>query len=291
MIAQSLQRDGFGVTSSSILSEGVVEALKLKMPDLFRGEFETGVYPDEWHWRQGLSRDDVTREICNGWKSDRLVASVVLSQTIGEMVSRITGWSSVRIAQDDVIWKPPSQPRTTIGFHQDSAYISDQFLPQENNSVTVWMALDDVTEDMGCLEYAVGSHLCPNQASSLDETTFHDCNESSYRSSIPSDAEVRFVPVCRGHAVVHHQSVWHGSGPNLSQCNDRRALVGHYLRGDVKFKDEGGAAPWGSTSYIYGKYKRYNSVEVDESFFPVIYATESSGKSRTQWIDNYVGFD
>lgn len=115
--------------------------------------------------RQGLSRDDVTREICNGWKSDRLVASVVLSQTIGEMVSRITGWSSVRIAQDDVIWKPPSQPRTTIGFHQDSAYISDQFLPQENNSVTVWMALDDVTEDMGCLEYAVGSHLCPNQVS------------------------------------------------------------------------------------------------------------------------------
>lgn len=74
----------------------------------------------------------------------------------------------------------------------------------------------------------------------MDETTFHGCNESRYRSSIPSDAEVRFVPVCRGHAVVHHQSVWHGSGPNLSQRNDRRALVGHYLRGDVKFKDEGG---------------------------------------------------
>ena len=51
------------------------------------------------------------------------------------------------------------------------------------------------------------------------------------------------------------------------------------------------AAPWGSTSYIYGKYKRYNSVDVDESFFPIIYATEGSGKSRTQWIDKYVAFD
>ena len=115
--------------------------------------------------RQGLSRDDVTREICNSWKSDRLIASVILSETIGEMISRITGWSSVRIAQDDIIWKPPSQPRTTIGFHQDSTYISDQFIPRENNSVTVWMALDDVTEDMGCLEYAVGSHRCPNRVS------------------------------------------------------------------------------------------------------------------------------
>ena len=51
IIAQSLQKDGFGVTSSRILSDVVTEALKLKMPDLFRGEFETGVYPDEWHWR------------------------------------------------------------------------------------------------------------------------------------------------------------------------------------------------------------------------------------------------
>lgn len=115
--------------------------------------------------RQGLSRDDVTREICNAWKSDRLIASVILSETIGEMVSRITGWSSVRIAQDDVIWKPPSQLNTTVAFHQDGAYISDQFVPRENNSVTVWIALDDVTEDMGCLEYAVGSHLLQDRVS------------------------------------------------------------------------------------------------------------------------------
>jgi hypothetical protein len=49
-IARALHQDGFGVTSR-ILSEGAVDAVNLKMPDLFRGEFETGVYPDEWHWR------------------------------------------------------------------------------------------------------------------------------------------------------------------------------------------------------------------------------------------------
>lgn len=97
--------------------------------------------------------------MCNCWKSDRLIASIILSETMGEMVSQITGWSSVRIAQDDILWKPPLQAKTIVGFHQDSAYISDQFTHCENNSVTVWMALDDVTAEMGCLEYAPGSHL------------------------------------------------------------------------------------------------------------------------------------
>lgn len=50
-IAQQVQTNGFGVTSTSIVSETAVTAIRLKMPDLFRGEFETGVYPDEWHWR------------------------------------------------------------------------------------------------------------------------------------------------------------------------------------------------------------------------------------------------
>lgn len=50
-IAQQVQNHGFGMTSTSVLSETAVDAIRLKMPDLFRGEFETGVYPDEWHWR------------------------------------------------------------------------------------------------------------------------------------------------------------------------------------------------------------------------------------------------
>lgn len=114
-----------------------------------------------------MSRDDVTREMCNTWKSDRLIASIVLSETLGKMVAEITGWSSVRIAQDDLIWKPPSQPNTMIGFHQDGVYISDQFVLRENNSVTVWMALDDVTEEMGCVEYAVGSHRWDQEVSDI----------------------------------------------------------------------------------------------------------------------------
>ena len=39
----------------------------------------------------------------------------------------------------------------------DSTYISDQFTPQKNNSVTVWMPLDSVGLETGTLEYVEGS--------------------------------------------------------------------------------------------------------------------------------------
>jgi 2-oxoglutarate-dependent dioxygenase len=101
--------------------------------------------------------------MCNVWKSDRLVASIVLQESLGKLVAQIMDWPSVRIAQDDLIWKPPcvstiDNNNSVVGFHQDSAYISSQFEPYENNSVTVWMALDDTDEETGCIQYAVGSH-------------------------------------------------------------------------------------------------------------------------------------
>jgi hypothetical protein len=128
-------------------------------------------------FREGISRDNVTREMCNVWKSDRLIASIVLSEDMGRMVANIMGWESVRIGQDDLIWKAPvsnnhaesPSSTTTVGFHQDSVYISNQFEPYENSSVTVWMALDDASKETGCVEYVPGSHLWRPLKHRLDE--------------------------------------------------------------------------------------------------------------------------
>ena len=44
--------------------------LAQKFEALFSGKFETGIEPDEWNWREGRDPNNVTRQICNGWKSD-----------------------------------------------------------------------------------------------------------------------------------------------------------------------------------------------------------------------------
>ena len=101
-----------------VISADTAAAVRARFDDLFAGRFSTGIYPDEWHWREGLSLPDATREIVNAWKSDRVVASVALSPRIGRMVADLMGWSAgTRIAQDDVLWKPPGAKG--VAYHTD----------------------------------------------------------------------------------------------------------------------------------------------------------------------------
>jgi hypothetical protein len=159
----------------------------------------------------------------------------------------------------------------------------------------------------------------------VDESpSFHGGSPETYQGSLPRpNATVMSVPVSQGHAIFHHQDIWHGSGPNRSTTQHRRALVGHYLRGGVHFKQDSTGemkaseslyqtycvvysinlftytislsykgtppkTPWGQVSYIYGRYRRYQSVEVDESFFPIVYASPGQGQQRTVWLDEYI---
>ena len=78
-----------------------------RFEDLFRGRFETGLYPDEWNWQEGRDGPDRTRQICNGWKSDYTIAGLVLRAEIGRLIASLARWPGARIAQDNVIWKPP----------------------------------------------------------------------------------------------------------------------------------------------------------------------------------------
>lgn len=243
-LSRQLHEEGFATTSRPLLTMSACRRLREQMPKLFRGEFETGIYPDEWHWREGISRPDAAREMCNAWKSSLTVASVVLNEELGGFIAKVMGWDSVRIAQDDLVWKPPSASPggagriDTVGFHQDSAYISTQFDPYDKNSVTLWMALDDADEETGCVEYAAGSHhwrpilhrrqeeeshvqnddndsTISDASENSEISTFHSSDESSYRDGISIAAglagvsdpigTIRSARVKEGHAILHHQ--------------------------------------------------------------------------------------
>ncbi|KAJ1474203.1 hypothetical protein T484DRAFT_1833226 [Baffinella frigidus] len=65
-------RDGFLLVENLNPLEDVA-AVRGRLDGLFRGEFDTGVYPDEWHWREGISLPDAPREICNAWKADSTI--------------------------------------------------------------------------------------------------------------------------------------------------------------------------------------------------------------------------
>src|ERR1700689_3778570 len=79
---QTFAEDGF-VIAERIIDPAATTRPLSRYEELFAGRFETGLYPDEWNWKAGRDSEELTRQICNAWKSDRDIAGVVLRRDVG----------------------------------------------------------------------------------------------------------------------------------------------------------------------------------------------------------------
>jgi phytanoyl-CoA hydroxylase len=268
------RRDGFLIVER-ILDDACIETLRTRFPRLFAGQFDTGVYPDEWYWREGMSLPDVTRHMANAWKADLAVARLVLSESVGRAAAQLAGWSGTRLGQDTIWWKAPKTK--PIAYHQDTSF-TDFLEPAE--MVTCWVTLDDTHPEAGTLEYAPGSHLWP--LTRIPEA-FH--GQDDYRAHMRAAAhaagvaepEPALIEVPAGSCVFHAGEIWHGSGPNTTGDRMRRSIGIHLLSEDVRFSDRPGG-------YIYRRYQRTDDPRLDESYFPLLWSR--SGR-RTAWNDGY----
>lgn len=235
-----------------------IEKIKSRFGPLFAGNFTSGVYPDEWHWREGISKETAFREMVNVWKSDLEISKVVLSERLGKLATDLMDWPGSRVAQDDLLWKPPGTDG--VGFHRDSTYISKQFTPLINNSLTIWIALDDCDNTSGVVQYFKASHINYHNTAEEEKTFFQaDIQAADMKYDLIAPT------VKAGDILCHHQNVLHGSSKNLSASRPRRALGVHLIRSDVK---------WTNTrkiDYIYGRYKIKGEQIPREDFFPITY--------------------
>ena len=275
-IAQ-FDRDGFLIVDR-IVDDATVDSLRGAYERMFRGEFETGMWPDEVNWQEGTGDPSLTRQICNGWRGDRTVARVVLRADLGRAIARMGGWPGTRIMSDNVLWKPPAT--RPLGFHQDSAYLA-WYAPCD--LLSLWIALDDTSAEGGTLEFVRGSHRWNK---SKPEGEFHGPHEYRKYMQLAArregvEAEIVPVVVKKGGGSFHHGWTWHGSGYNRS-VRPRRSLVLHAMRSDVRYAP--GHLQEG-TGRIYGRYKRLGDDEIDENYFPVLWREDGH---RTPGIDAYL---
>jgi ectoine hydroxylase-related dioxygenase (phytanoyl-CoA dioxygenase family) len=268
---QAFRRDGFLIVEEGFVPSAALDVLRERFARLFRGEYETGVKPDEVNWVAGRDREDVTRQICNGWRADTIIAAQVLSERTGRLVSQLMGYRGVRILQDNCLWKPPGTK--SIGLHQDGSY-AGYLVPPE--MVTCWIALDDTLAGAGPIEYVRGSHLWPKAPPERGE--FHAPADwlAPARRAAPDGAEMELVPVVvkAGGCSFHHPWTFHGSGPNTHASVERRALVSHFVTVETRFHPT-------DVDLIYSRYRRRGDLSLDESFFPVVW--DDTG-GRTEWL-------
>src|ERR687896_2151184 len=187
---ESFRRDGFLIVKEGLLSDATIDVLRERFDRLFAGDYATGIQPDEVNWKAGRDSEELTRQICNGWRADDQIAAQVLSEKTGRMAARLGGYSGTRILQDNCLWKPPGA--LSLGMHQDGSF-ADYLVPPE--MITCWVALDDTQASGGTIEYARGSHKWPK--SSPDRGSFHAPDDwlAPLDGAKPDGVEVERVPV------------------------------------------------------------------------------------------------
>jgi ectoine hydroxylase-related dioxygenase (phytanoyl-CoA dioxygenase family) len=222
------------------------------------------------NWKKGRDSEDLTRQICNGWRADDLIAAQVLSEQTGRYAAQLGGYRGTRMLQDNCLWKPPGA--RSLGMHQDGSYAGYLSPPE---MITCWVALDDTRAEGGTIEYVPGSHRWPKAPPSRGE--FHAPEDwlAPARAAAPGGAEPERVPVVvkAGGATFHHSLTFHGSGPNQADTH-RRALVSHLIPVETRFHPT-------EVDLIYSRYRRRGDLSLDESFFPVLW-DENGGRSA--WL-------
>jgi ectoine hydroxylase-related dioxygenase (phytanoyl-CoA dioxygenase family) len=268
----SFRRDGFLIVEEGLVSDGALEVLRDRFAALFAGDYATGIAPDEVNWKNGRDPEDVTRQICNGWRADDLIAAQVLSERTGRLAAELMGYRGTRILQDNCLWKPPGA--RSLGMHQDGSY-AGYLVPPE--MITCWVALDDTRAEGGTIEYVRGSHRWPRVPP--DRGSFHAPEDwlAPLTAAAPDDVEPERVPVVvkAGGCTFHHSLTFHGSGPNEAQV-ERRSLVSHLVPVETRFHPH-------NVDLIYSRYRRRGDLSLDESYFPVLW-DESGGRSA--WLDS-----
>lgn len=114
--------------------------------------------------------------------------------------------------------KPPKIGQPTPP-HQDGYY----FMLLPNEAVTMWMALESVDEENGCVRYVQGSHLRGMRPHGRTQTLGFSQGMTDFGTEEDLQNEIYF-PCQAGDLLVHHSLTIHRADGNQSADRTRKAL-------------------------------------------------------------------
>ncbi len=114
--------------------------------------------------------------------------------------------------------KPPGIGQLTPP-HQDAYY----FKLDPPDALTMWMALEEVDEENGCVRYVRGSHLKGLRPHGPTGTLGFSQGMTDFGTA-EDDAEEQVMPASPGDLLAHHALTIHRADGNSSSTRSRRAL-------------------------------------------------------------------
>ncbi len=209
----AFERDGFAVVRRFLSEDelGELEAeLERYICDVVPGLEDSQAFyddrsrPETLKQLQHMSSDDYFRRSVDHPKWNALATAL-----LGE-----------RVSCDSPEWfnKPPRTNHPTPA-HQDNYY----FKYEPPNVLTIWLALDPIDEENGCLRYVAGSHRRGARPHGVSNVLGFSQGLTDYGAADEA-AEVP-MKLSPGDAIVHHGWTIHRADPNRSSVRHRRAFA------------------------------------------------------------------
>lgn len=166
--------------------------------DVYRNVINNAAYKYNTETRAMEDRDTYGKaflQIMNLWEVDEDVRKFTLAKRFAKIAADLLGVEHVRIYHDQALYKEAGGGLTP--WHQDQYY----WPIDTTHTVTMWMPLIDITEEMGMLTFASGTH----KTGMVDSVAISDESEKMLDEYVKQNG----YPVTRPQHMNAGDATWH----------------------------------------------------------------------------------
>jgi hypothetical protein len=233
MQIEQFVRDGF-VTMDRITTDDEVLHLVELYDDMFNGSgFAVGDKIE-------LADEDAGKALPQIVNPERYVPDVVLGPAFANasrIARQLLGPSSEPMGNHAIL--KPAWHGAATPWHQDEAYWDTRFL---HRAISVWIPLQPVGSENGCMTFVPGSHRGPLHTHELIAPDAHGLRLAIADDVARCESAAVPCPLPAGGATVHGGRTVHYAGPNLTD-RPRRALIFAFRAEPVRLETPW-SAPW-----------------------------------------------
>lgn len=221
---ESYQRDGH------ILLRGVCSKAEI---ETYRVHINAAVEAHAKKQKALSERDTYGKaflQLANIWTSDDVVKQFVFAARFARITAQLTMSSAMRLYHDQALYKEAGGGLTPL--HQDQFY----WPLGTSQSITMWMPLVDVTQEMGIMDFADGSH----KAGYLGDVPISDRSEDYFKDYIEEKGFTisQHAEMQAGDATFHNGWTLHGAPGNQSHRMREVMTIIYYPDGTRLIKPE-----------------------------------------------------